>query len=321
MSVRKLVTISAVNKPEIRVPVGSRPIEMEWAGRVEKRPPPVDFEDLTGWTLNLENGANGTLRRSREQQMWGKYVAKFTYTGKFEESRVIIKPAKPVLIPETFDCVNIWVHPEVAEEAKGGLDNQGMDKQALQLFIHLLDAKRRKHCLPILDPSALHNRMWWMGWWLVHKHLDQETRQSIIFPCSFAGLEVKGQSTSESVFFFDSLAFYQEKLKPLTFEPRPARNITLFQGHSPGLNTGPGRLSFPTREDTILPSNYESDYRNSVKRLEDGIFRFEYEGKDAKIVYVYQPRKVSLGEITAYLNGERVSRLLDGGESTSSKNI
>jgi hypothetical protein len=40
----------------------------------------VDFQDLNGWTLELFDGAQGELRRSREQQLWG-HVAKIVYSG------------------------------------------------------------------------------------------------------------------------------------------------------------------------------------------------------------------------------------------------
>jgi len=304
--------ISAINDPE-PVLKGVRPIEMVWAKRVPKHLPLVDFEDLTGWTLILENGANGILRRSRAQRMWGEYTAKLIYTGRSDRSRAIIAPPKPIPIPEIFNCINIWIYSQAAEDAMGIGVGEDEGARGLELFIHLLDVEGKKHRMLLLSPRTLHNKMWWEGWWLVHKRINEGILQSIAFPCSFVGLEINGTSKSKSVLFFDSLTFYKEELKPLRFEPRPKRNIKLFPGQSQGLNTGPGRLPFPTREDTILPSNFESNYKNSVKRLEGGNFSFEYDGKDARITYVYQPKKGDLGEITAYLNGKKVSRPLDSG--------
>ncbi len=59
--------------------VGKRPYEMDWANRFQDdHPPLVDFENLDGWTVKAENSA-ASIVRTREQQLWDKYVAKFTY--------------------------------------------------------------------------------------------------------------------------------------------------------------------------------------------------------------------------------------------------
>src|SRR5437762_13628942 len=44
---------------------------------------------------------------------------------------------------------------------------------------------------------------------------------------------------------------YREKVPALQFAARPKRNLQLFEGQSPGANNGTGKLSFPTREQTI----------------------------------------------------------------------
>jgi hypothetical protein len=80
---------------------------------------------------------------------------------------------------------------------------------------------------------------------------------NIKFPCQFVGIEVSGISNTERrTIYLDSLAFYTEELKPIEFEPRPARNLKPFPGQTQGLNgTGEGTLPFPVREETILPTN------------------------------------------------------------------
>ena len=50
------------------------------------------------------------------------------------------------------------------------------------------------------------------------------------------GIEVAGgRNTENRALYFDNLAFYQEGLPPLKFEPRPARPFDPF----PGRNAGP----------------------------------------------------------------------------------
>ncbi|MFQ6042586.1 MAG: RNA polymerase sigma factor [Candidatus Poribacteria bacterium] len=292
----------AQNDVPSNAPVGERPYEMVWANRTEKRPPLVDFEDLSGWTAATYAGANATFARSREQQMWGQYVGKLTYTGKSADSKILLQPKKPIPIENLFDCVNIWCYGN-----NWAWQPDPSTPQA-NLAVHLRDSDGRDFRIPLTNVR-------WREWWLVHKRIDKAMLDEIKFPCAFVGLEISGGANSEErTLYFDSLAFYTEKLKPLTFEPRPARNIKPFPGQSHGLNgTGEGVLPFPTREETILPENFERGFTNTVECERGGEFAFRYSGED-EICYVYKPRTGNLGEITAFLNGKQVARpLMDGG--------
>jgi hypothetical protein len=78
--------IPAINEVEPWQQVGQQPYEFTWTQREQDPHTLVDFEDMRGWTLELYDGAQGELRRSREQQMWGEYVAKIVYSGVRPES-------------------------------------------------------------------------------------------------------------------------------------------------------------------------------------------------------------------------------------------
>ena len=56
-----------------------------------------------------------------------------------------------------------------------------------------------------------------------------------------------------SAVHFDNFSVWRDEMRPLSFERRPRRNIEPLDGADQGLNTGMGRLTFPTRETTILP--------------------------------------------------------------------
>ncbi|HIE26552.1 TPA: sigma-70 family RNA polymerase sigma factor [Candidatus Poribacteria bacterium] len=282
--------------------VGERPYEMVWANRTEERPPLVDFEDLSGWTVATYAGANATFARSREQQMWGQYVGKLTYTGKSADSKILLQPQKPIPIENSFDCVNLWCY------GNNWAWQPDQSTPQVNLAVHLQDSDGRGFRIPLT-----HVR--WREWWLVHKRIDKAMLDEIKFPCAFTGLEILGGANSEKrTLYFDSFAFYTEELKPLTFEPRPARNIKPFPGQSHGLNgTGEGALPFPTREETILPENFECEFTNTVESEREGEFTFRYSGEDG-ICYVYKPQKGNLSEITAFVNGKQVAKpLMDGG--------
>ncbi|MGQ9609763.1 MAG: hypothetical protein ACUVWN_10685, partial [bacterium] len=291
--------ISAQNDIPDNEPVGQRPYEMLWADRREEQSPLVDFEDLSGWKVLLYNGASASFSRSREQQMWGQYVSKLAYKGTSQQSKLIISPQSPINIPEPFDCINLWCYG----------NNWGWvpdpSTPQVNLAVHLNDSQGISHRIPLTNVR-------WKEWWLIHKRIEQEIK----FPCQFIGLEVSGISNTEDrILYFDSLVFYNEELKPLKFEPRPARNIKPFPGQTHGLNgTGEGVLPFPNREETILPENYERNFENSIIEKEKGVFEFHYKANDTNLCYRYQPKKGNLGEFTVEVNGQIIARpMADGG--------
>ncbi len=90
--------------------VGERPYEMVWANRDEDdHPPLIDFEDLTGWRVEVKN-AEATFQRTRDQQIWGKYVGELTYRATGDNPEVYIRPPDPVAIDEKFDAVTCWIY-------------------------------------------------------------------------------------------------------------------------------------------------------------------------------------------------------------------
>jgi len=272
-------------------PRGSRPYEMVWAGKKEDRPPLVDFEDLAGWRVLTFKGARARLCRSREQQMWGEFVGKLTFRGASKESRIVLSPPTPIRVPDAFDCVNVWCYGN----NWGWVTDTSTPQVELALMIQ--DSAGEVFRVPL-------TMVRWKEWWLVHKKIPQDMLDRVKLPVDFTGLEVSGVANQEDrVLYFDSLALYREDLKPLAFKPRPARNIEPFPGQSQGLNgTGKGKLPFPTRRETILPSNLEKKFRNSVEEKAPGEFELRYKGDDAILLYRYRPKTGSFGEITVSLN-------------------
>jgi len=293
--------VQAINEIELWQQVGQQPYEMTWTQRMEHPKTLVDFEDLKGWNLELYHGAKGELRRSREQQMWGEYVAEFLYSGSSKESRVVARPPKPIPIPERFDSIEMW-----------GYGNRWSwvpdpSTPAADVSILVTDSQGRESRIQLTDIR-------WKQWWLIHRKVPAETLRQVVWPASFTGIEIsKGGNTEPRYFFCDSLAFFTEELKPLEFKAQPRRNLKPFRGQNAGLNTGEGTLSFPTREETILPANFEKAYNVRVRQTGAGRFQFTYEGKDARIVYEYHPEKGSLGEISTVVNGGAPFRPMDGG--------
>jgi len=298
-----LPVINEVNRND---PVGQQPYEMTWVQREEHPQTLVDFEDMAGWKLELYNGASGELRRTREQQMWGQYVAKIAYSGSIDGARVVARPPKPVPIPGQPDCVEFWAYGDRLRSAPTGT-TLAAGEGVIYLSILLQDAAGNEHRIQATD-------MRWRGWWLVHRKLSAELQSAIAWPAAVSGIELEmGRLADRRQVFCDSLAFYREALKPLNLKPQPKRNLRPFRGQIVGLNTGVGTLPFPTREETILPSNFEKDFRNAVLRTAPGRFELHYQGRDATVVYEYRPRTGTLGEITVRVANGAPFRPLDRG--------
>ena len=157
-------------------------------------------------------------------------------------------------------------------------------------------------------------RVRWKEWFLMHRRLTPEQIELLGQGAALDSIEVGGGYNREDrTIYLDNLAIYREEFKPLQFEPRPRRGVEPFEGQSPGVNTGPGRLPFPNREETILPDNATADFR--VRAEQNGEeYRFSYEGADAKLTYVYRPAKGDLGDIEVVgPGGLRFRPMVDGG--------
>ncbi|HNT34773.1 MAG TPA: hypothetical protein PKH07_07230, partial [bacterium] len=90
--------------------IGERPYEMEWANRREDAHQPlVDFEYLAGWHIETRD-ASAELVRTREQQIWGTYVAKLTYCATGDDPEVLIRPPSKVPIHGAWDALTLWVY-------------------------------------------------------------------------------------------------------------------------------------------------------------------------------------------------------------------
>ncbi|MCS6831735.1 MAG: hypothetical protein NZ749_13970, partial [bacterium] len=92
---------------------GERPYEMVWAGRKEPAPPTLTFENLQGWRVEVEGGAEAVLQLSRAQNVWERPVAKLRYRGNGQsqsQPRIMLIPPAPVPLPSDADSVEMWVY-------------------------------------------------------------------------------------------------------------------------------------------------------------------------------------------------------------------
>jgi len=271
-------------------PVGRRPYEMVWAGRTEDdHPPLVDFEDVAGWQVECTD-AEARFERTREQQLWDRYVGRLTYRGHGPKPVVRILKPKPVPIREAFDAVTCWVygnnwawHPDPATPQ-------------VRVEVLLADAAGADFAVPLAHVN-------WKEWFLCHRRLTPDRIARVAKGGAFKGFIVRGGTNADDrVLYFDNLAVFVEPMPPLEFEPRPKRGIALLPDADPGTNTGPGRLPFPTRPETILPDSAAKDFQTALAADGDA-FVFTYTGPDGRLAWRLQPRTGTLGDVTVRWDG------------------
>ncbi len=227
-------------------PEGEPPYEMVWAKRTPEHTPLVGFDSLEGWTVEGINGGSCELFESRKQRLWDSGVARVVYRGTSKESGFIVRPPKPVEIPQPISAVTLWMYGN----NWSWVPNPKVPRVDVSLLLADTDGKALN--LPITNVG-------WEEWWLVHKIVPPDWLKQA--PLSLTGIQVTGCSnTEENELFFEDLAFFQELIEPLEFAPSPKRGVDPFPGQAPGANTGEGRLPFPTREETILPENLCQDF-------------------------------------------------------------
>ena len=273
--------------------VGERPYEMEWANRTEDdHPPLIDFEDLTGWTVEVDN-AEATFERSREQQIWGKHVGKLTYRGTGASPEVRILPPEPVRIDRHFDAVTIWIY--------GNTWGYRYDTTTPQVAVTAVFADAEDN-----EFGVSLTRVRWKEWFLCHRRLTPEQIERVAGGASFKYFQVRnGTNEDDRVLYFDNLAVFVEEFPPLEFDPRRKRGIDMFPGQGVGTNTGPGKLPFPTRPETILPDNLTDEFKTSLSSDGDA-FVFTYQGADGKLTYRLEPETGTWSDISAQWEGRGV---------------
>jgi hypothetical protein len=274
---------------------GARPYEMVWADRKPPHVPLVNFDSLEGWQVECTEGAVADLIGSQKQRVWESPVARLVYRGTSKQSTVVFRPPTPIAIPDAVSATTIWVYGNNWSWAP----EPGTPRTTISLLI--LDKDNAAHTLDLAQVG-------WKEWWLVHKVLPPRVLDKK--PLRFAGIRVTGGSNKDDrELYFEDLVFFQENPAPLSFEPRPQRGIDPLPGQSPGANTGPGRLPFPTREETILPDNLMADFTTKLEQAGES-WRFTYKDADTQLEYEVKPGARFWEPVTVKLNGAVVGRAM-----------
>jgi len=277
---------------------GHRPYEMAWAHRTETSPPTIRFDNLSGWSVQVSNGAQASLELSRAQNLWDRPVARLRYHGTGESTThptIRLTPPNPIPLPTNADSVDLWLFGN-----RWDWENPP-DTPPVQVRLLLRDGDGQLRTINV-------DKVRWKEWWLMHHRWSESLKP----PLALAGIEFAGGWQKDGrELFLDSIRFYHEDLRPLTLQPRPRRNLTLLPGQLAGANTGPGRLPFPVREETILPMNLGGPLHTRVTRLAPDDFEFQCQSRDCSLTYHFNPAK-GLSGIQAQLGSADAITLMDG---------
>jgi hypothetical protein len=255
--------------------IGEKPYEME--GRKEERIPLVDFRDVSDWIVEGKD-AEGWLYLSQEQKLYHDYCAKLVYIGKGENPSILVKPEKPIPITDPWDNVNFWNYGN----GWGWAPNP--EKPFLHVAIVLMDADDKEFEIPM-------GTMDYQYWFLMNSRLHNEIKR----PAKFVGFRfTNGKNKDKQAVYLGPCYFFKEVLKPLTFEPFP------------------DKLPFPTRKETILPTNKIEDFENSVSQ-EGKATIFAYNGADCEMKYRYTPNDGTLNDIELIWDGKTIKPCAKGG--------
>jgi len=297
---------------------GERPYEMVRANRQPAHKPLVNFDSLDGWTLECMDGASGDLYGSQKQRVWESPVARLVYRGTSAKSAVVLRPPQPIPIPNfkpeprkpKLETQNFLFAATILIHGNNWSWVPDPTTPQVTVSLLILDGAGNSHVLDI-------TRVVWKEWWLVHKVIPKDLAAT--GPLQFAGIRVRGCANKEDrELYFEDLCFFEESLKPLSFAPRPKRGMDPFPGQDPGANTGPGRLPFPTREETILPENLAAGYKTNLVQAEKGLassptFTFTYDGPDTRLEYEVHPTSNSYwGPVIVRLRGITIAQALVG---------
>lgn len=278
-------------------PVGRRPYEMVWANRKESHPPAITFSSLEGWRMEVSGGAAAELQLTRSQDVWDRPVARLRYRGEGSAASsplISILPPRPIQSSDTAEAVTMWVYGN-----RWDWENPP-GTPPVRIVAHLRGANGAQ-------AQVLVDTVRWQEWWLLRRRIPE----TLLRPVTLERLDFLGGWQPEwREIYLDSLDFVEKSEAPLKFAARPRRNLTLPPGQSAGANTGPGRLPFPTREETILSPQLGGPFTNNLARA-GGRYRFSYLGKDAEIAFEFDPA-AGLPSLRASLGGQPVWSAMPG---------
>ena len=217
-----------------------RPYEMVRAGRTaDDVRPLLPLTDAEGWTVETRDAA-ASVTTATDRAVFGTGCMRLVYRGTGDRPFVWLHPPHPVRLQPGCDTISLWVY------GNNALGNP-KDTPSVCLNILLRDARGAE-----LTPqfATVHHH----GWFKIVSRFPTNVIERIRDGGELVGLLVhRGTNRDDRSIDLTSLCLYREELGVLSFAPRAKRGVRIFPEAPQGVNTGTGRLPFPTVETTIIP--------------------------------------------------------------------
>ena len=249
-----------------------RPYEMVWAGRVadENAPALAPLTDPKLWRVDATNSI-ASFSRSTEHLLFGDGVSRLVYraTGG-GRPYVRVRPPSPIKIDKAFDSFSCWIY------GNNFYGNRPKGTPSTEVAAFFVDKDGKEFSLPLATVRHLE-------WCVFQKKLPEDVRRRLSDGAAFNGFSLAGGTNREDRFIeFCSFCVFKEVFRPLEFKPRAKRGVQVFKDQPQGVNTGGGRLPFPTAASTVVPvvtENPDIEFRFPEKGgWEELAFRFRKGG-------------------------------------------
>ena len=223
----------------------TRPYEFRVCDRTDDlKPPLLRFEPGEKWRVESAD-ADVSFVIDGTRRLFGQTTGSIKFKARKNGASATLACEDFPGFPEPdFDFVSAWVR---GDRWEFGANSQDTDPApVLYADFVLKDGTLRR---------VLLDKIWYKGWFFMTRKLSPSQRDSI---ASFRGLCISNLVvTSPGEVRFDNMAFWKDRMEPISIAPRPKRPITALPGADQGLNTGAGYLPFPVREETIIPPTGE----------------------------------------------------------------
>ena len=263
---------------------GTRPYEMEWAGRTQDdRPILLVLDDVAGWQVGGSNSV-ATLTLATERTLFSTGgVMRLVYRATGPAPLVTFAPPKPVHIAHSFDVLGIWVWGNNIWGHHYDKNGARVSTPTTILSAVFREAGGGEFSVPISSNGHL-------GWHLLLQKLSPEVARRTEGGVDFVRFELTGGTNEDDrLLEFADFSATKEAWRPLSFKARPKRGVTIFPDQPVGLNTGEGTLPFPTTPDTIVPPD-SVDAERTLVCDSDGMYRFVRKGVDGTLEVRLPPK-------------------------------
>ena len=220
------------------------PYELVRAGRMaDETPETADLSDVGIWDVSSSN-AVARLTRASDRGLFHESVGRLWWRGTNADAAVVLRLKEPVTLTNDFSFASFWLWGDMRK------DRKVPGRPPLLVTVDFEDKDGRTFST---DVCTVEHLEWFKLDMRVPERITEAARA--VAGAKLLGLTVRGATGMEGrTVDLAWLSVFQPEMPPLAIRPRAKRGVVLFPGQPQGVNTGEGRLPFPDRETTVLPT-------------------------------------------------------------------